>query len=179
MSRVAFARRGLSYGVVVLGTVILSAGLVGRAANVKTVTMDDVCDPASFNEMFGDVCFSSHPGVNVNTFLHVLANAEKIGAWHFAPGTVRLREGEAFQAYNSGGEVHTFTEVDEFAGGFITELNDLVGETEIAPACDLLNGATPEFIGPGETSDPEVESTGTHKYHCCIHPWMRATVTVR
>ena len=119
------ARRGFSYSVVLIGTVILSAGLVGRAAEVKTVQMLDVCDPESFNGLFDpggdpkdDVCFSSHPGVNVNTFLHVLANAHKIGAWHFAPGTVRLQEGQAFQAYNKGGEVHTFTEVEKFGGGF-------------------------------------------------------------
>ena len=123
--------------------------------------------PASFNDMFGDVCFSDHPGVNVDTFLHVLANSQKMGAWHFAPGSVRLQSGQAFQAHNSGGEVHTFTEVDEFGGGFIPELNALVGENEIAPECDLAHGASPEFIGPGQTGDPEVESKGTHNYQCC------------
>jgi plastocyanin len=179
MTRLALMRRAFLFGGMAIGTVVLGAGLVGRALDVKTVDMHDVCDPQSFNDMFGDVCFSSHPGVNVDTFLHVLANAHKMGAWHFAPGVVRLRSGQAFQAHNSGGEAHTFTEVDDFAGGFIPELNDLVGETEIAPECDLASGATPEFIGPGGDGEPEVESPGTHKYMCCIHPWMRATVTVR
>jgi len=175
----AFTRRGFSFVFAAVGTMVLSAGLVGRALDVKTVDMRDACDPASFNDMFGDVCFSGHPGVNVDTFLHVLANSQKMGAWHFAPGSVRLQSGQAFQAHNSGGEVHTFTEVDEFGGGFIPELNALVGEDEIAPECDLAHGASPEFIGPGQTGDPEVESKGTHNYQCCIHPWMRATVTVR
>jgi plastocyanin len=169
-----------------LGTVILNAGLVARAAEVKSVQMLDVCDPASFNALFGpapgpadDVCFTSHPGVNVNTFLNVLANAGKIGAWHFAPGTVRLQEGQAVQADNKGGEFHTFTEVDEFGGGFIPELNALVGEDKSVPECDIFSGATPEFVPPGGVGTAEVESKGTHKYQCCIHPWMRATVTVR
>jgi plastocyanin len=109
----------------------------------------------------------------------VLANAQKIGSWHFAPGTVHLKEGQAIQAYNKGGEAHTFTEVPEFGGGFIDELNDLVGAGDTVPQCDLFGGAPIEFIPPGETSEAEVESKGTHKYMCCIHPWMRATVTVR
>jgi plastocyanin len=157
--------------------VLLGAGLVGRALEVKTVDMHDVCDPESFNAMFGDVCDSSHPGVNVETFLRVLGQAHKQGAWHFAPGNVNLKQGQAVQAHNSGGEVHTFTEVDEVGGGFIPELNQLTGDLEPAPEC--LNFGGIEFIGPGQTGTPDVESKGTHKYMCCIHPWMRATVTVK
>ena len=178
MTRMALARRAFLFGGVAIGTVALSAGLVGRALEVRTVDMHDACDPASFNAMFGDgICVNGHPGVHVDKFLQVLENSGSIGAWHFAPGTVRLKEGQAVQAYNSGGEVHTFTEVDEFGGGFIPELNQLTGDLEPAPEC--LNIPELEFIAPGHTGSAEVEPKGTRKYMCCIHPWMRATVTVR
>jgi len=171
-------RRGLLFGGVVLGTIVLSLGHVGGAAEVKTVNMLDRCDPASFNALFGPgVCVFEHPGVSVGTFLSVLERAQKMGAWHFAPGSVRLKEGQAVQASNDGGEVHTFTEVDEFGGGFIPELNDLTGDAVPAPEC--LDFPNIEFIPPGGKTTPDVESAGTHKYQCCIHPWMRATVTVR
>ena len=181
MTRMAVTRRGFAFGVVVIGTVLLNAGLVGRALNVRTVNMQDACDDVSFNAAFGDgICIDGlGGGVTVDTFLQVLENSQKMGAWHFAPGKVNLRDGQAVQAYNSGGEQHTFTEVAEFGGGFITELNDLVGAGDTVDECDLFGGAPIEFINPGDTSDPEVESPGTHKYMCCIHPWMRATVTVR
>ena len=34
-------------------------------------------------------------------------------------------------------------------------------------------------IPPGGTYSDEVEETGTELYQCCIHPWMRTTVTAR
>ncbi len=178
MFRIATARRVALLGTIVVGTVFFSAGSIGRASDVKAVEMLDRCDPASFNAMFGPgVCVEDHPGVGVDKFLNVLERAQKIGAWHFAPGSIMLKDGQAFQAHNSGGELHTFTEVDEFGGGFIPELNALTGDVDPAPEC--LNMPALEFIAPGQNSDPEVESKGTHLYQCCIHPWMRATVTVR
>ncbi len=80
------------------------------------------------------------------------------------------------QAHNSGGEVHTFTEVAEFGGGIIQDLNDLTGNPVPAPECLAPNL---EFIPAGGSNDPDVEDIGEHKYMCCIHPWMRATVTVK
>ena len=163
---------------VVIAVVMLGGVLIGRAPAVRTIDMLDVCDPESFNEMFGPgICVASHPGVNVDTFLNVLERAHTMGAWHFSPRQLRLKEGQAFQAHNSGGEVHTFTEVDAFGGGFIDELNQLTGDTVPAPEC--LDIPSLEFIPPGEDTEAEVEPAGTHLYMCCIHPWMRATVTVR
>ena len=178
MTRMATARHGLLFGGVAIGTLLLSAGLVGRALEVRTVQMLDVCDPESFNEAFGPgTCVFDHPGVSLGTFLSVLERAQTMGAWHFAPGAVRLKNGQAVQAYNAGGEVHTFTEVAEFGGGFIPDLNDLSGNPVPAPEC--LNFGAIEFIPPGGTGTPEAKAPGTYHYECCIHPWMRATVTVR
>ena len=53
----------------------------------------------------------------------------------------------------------------------------LYRNTEVAPECRTL--AADDFIPPGGTYSDEVEETGTERYQCCIHPWMRATVTAR
>jgi plastocyanin len=178
VSRTAIARRVGLLGCVAIGIVILGAGPSGRAPAVRVVDMLDLCDPDSFNDMFGaGTCVFDHPGVSVDTFLRVLGNSGQIGSWHFSPRQVRLKEGQAVQAQNSGGEVHTFTEVAEFGGGFIPELNDLTGNPVPAPEC--LDFANIEFIPAGASNAPDVEDVGEHKYMCCIHPWMRATVTVK
>ena len=178
MSRKPIVSRIGLLGCVAIGIVILGAGPSGRAPAVRVVDMLDLCDPASFNGMFGaGTCVFDHPGVSVDTFLRVLGNSGQIGSWHFSPRQLHLKEGQAVQAQNSGGEVHTFTEVAEFGGGFIPELNDLTGNPEPAPEC--LDFPNIEFIPAGASNTPDVEEVGEHKYMCCIHPWMRATVTVK
>ena len=122
-------------------------------------------------------CLFEHPGVSFETFVRVLTNAQTIGSWSFSPREVHLRDGQAYQAQNDGGETHTFTEVAEFGGGFVQELNDLTGNPVPAPEC--LDFPNIEFIPAGESGTAEADTPGTHKYMCCIHPWMRATVTVR
>ena len=173
-----FAGRVGLLGCTAIGIAILGAGLIGRASTVRVVDMLDRCDPDSFNGAFGaGTCVFDHPGVSVSTFLRVLGNSGQIGSWHFSPRQVRLQEGQAVQAHNSGGEVHTFTEVAEFGGGFIQDLNDLTGNPVPAPEC--LDFANIEFIPAGSSNAPDFEEAGVHKYMCCIHPWMRSTVTVR
>ena len=101
-----------------------------------------------------------------------------VDAWRFAPANnVQARVGQTLLAINRGGEAHTFTEVEEFGGGIVPVLNQLSGNTEVAPECRTL--AADDFIPPGGTYSDEVEETGTERYQCCIHPWMRATVTAR
>jgi hypothetical protein len=72
--------------------------------------------------------------------------------------------------------VHTFTEVDEF-GGIVLLLTELSGNPVPAPECLALEDG--DFIPPGGMSPPDVEEPGVHHYQCCIHPWLRAEVTVR
>jgi len=151
---------------------------IGRAAGIRTVLMKDQCDPASFNAAIGPgTCVGHNGGVSFDTFVQQLQHAQKAGAWHFAPANVELRDGEAVQAENTGGEVHTFTEVDEFGGGIVPFLNQLTDNPVTAPECLALSGG--DFIAPGGTSTPEVEEPGIHHYQCCIHPWMRTDVVVR
>jgi hypothetical protein len=85
--------------------------------------------------------------------------------------------GQELLAVNQGGEVHTFTEVEEFGGGIVPDLNALAGTP--VPAPERLALATGDFVPPGGTFTDEVEEAGTELYECCIHPWMRAVVTAR
>ncbi|HEV7590994.1 MAG TPA: hypothetical protein VGO40_22980, partial [Longimicrobium sp.] len=78
-----------------------------------------------------------------------------------------------------GGETHTYTEVEEFGGGVVPALNTASGNTTVAPECaDDAEFAASTIIS-GQTMAHTFEETGTEKYQCCIHPWMRQTVTVR
>jgi plastocyanin len=166
--------------VLAVGLATIGSTTAGGGTGLRIIKMMDQCDPASFNAALGpDTCVGNKGGVPLDTFLRVLGRTGHFGAWHFAPGQVRLQEGQVFQAVNHGGEVHTFTEVDEFGGGFVEELNQLSGNLEPAPECNLTALGPDDFIPPDGASEPEAEESGTHHYQCCIHPWMRADVIVR
>jgi hypothetical protein len=109
-------------------------------------------------------------------FLALLGRHHKVGAWHFAPPVLGVRVGQELLAVNRGGEAHTFTEVEEFGGGIVPELNNLSGEPVPAPECLSLEPG--DFVPPGGTYSDEVEE-GSESYQCCIHPWMRTVVTAR
>ena len=87
-----------------------------------------------------------------------------------------MRVGQFLVATNRGGEAHTFTEVEEFGGGIVPQLNDVLGLTTVAPECSQLAGT--DFIAPGASSSEKEEEAGVEKYQCCIHPWMRAQVRI-
>jgi len=172
------AALGLAAGVAVF------AGAVGFASDIRTVKMNDQCDPQTFNAAFGPGTCLNKGGVPLDTFLAELTKTQQAGAWHFAPDPLRMKEGQAVQAVNAGGEVHTFTEVDEFGGGFIPELNAISGNPFPAPECSqiaakIAGGDLSDLIPPGGKSAPDVEDPGVIHYQCCIHPWMRTDVIVR
>lgn len=183
MSRTSARKRFvIAVGLAGLGALLFGTG--GFASEIKTVLIEDQCDPATFNEAFGPgTCASSHQGVTFEHFLHELTLTQSAGGWFFAPRAVRLQEDQMFQAHNGGGEAHTFTEVDDFGGGFIPELNALTG-LEPTPECAeigerVAHGNFSDILPPGANSDPENEEKGTHHYQCCIHPWMRTDVVVK
>jgi len=172
------ARKIVTAGCISVGLAVAFAVTVAVASGLRVIDINDQCDPATFNAAVGaGTCVTSHVGVQFDDFLRELGQTEKVGAWNFAPGEVRLQDGQAFQATNRGGEVHTFTEVDEFGGGIVPILNTLSGNPVPAPECLLLGGG--DFIPPGGMTTPDVETPGVHHYQCCIHPWMRVDVTVR
>jgi len=82
---------------------------------------------------------------------------------------------------NRGGETHTFTPVAEFGGGFVDQLNGISGNPVPAPEC--LNLGAIVFIPAGgievgPTAGSADLPVGSHKFQCCIHPWMRTVIDV-
>ena len=157
--------------VLALWLVIPGTASAGEARNIGIL---DRCDPASFNAVFGDgTCVMRNGGVPLNTFLERL-NPKDGGhsAWRFTPEQARLSGGQFLRLDNRGGEVHTFTEVVNFGGGFVEELN-----AALPPGTPLAEPIGPlRFIAAGERIDLPVPAAGTHLFECLIHPWMRTTV---
>ena len=146
--------------------------------STRRIEILDACDPLSFDAAIGAGTCTRPGGLSFSSFIEQLTAKGEVGAWRFAPANnVQARVGQTLLAINRGGEVHTFTEVEEFGGGVVPLLNELSHNTEVAPECLAL--APSDFIPPGGTASDEVEDAGTEKYQCCIHPWMRAIVTAR
>lgn len=174
--------------VVALGTACTDAETVTRPAptaaadarasaegSVRRIEMHDACDPMSFNNAIGEGTCTRSGGMKFDRFIAQLTKQGSVGAWRFAPSELDARVGQTLMAINLGGEVHTFTEVEEFGGGIVPMLNQLSGNTEVAPECLALE--PDDFIPPGgNDADDEVEEVGTEMYQCCIHPWMRTVV---
>jgi hypothetical protein len=140
------------------------------------VTMHDACDPDTFNAAIGPGSCTRAGGVPFDQFIADLTRLGFAAAWHFAPPAANVRVGQRFVAENTGGEVHTFTEVAAFGGGIVPQLNDLAHTPEVAPECGAL--AADDFVPPGGTYQELIDHTGTVKIQCCIHPWMRLVATV-
>jgi len=92
-------------------------------------------------------------------------------AWRNEPSYVKVELGESVRVTNEGGRTHTFTRVADYGGGRVPPLN--VGVTQ-APEC--LAGTVD--LPAGATTTVDGLAIGTHKFQCCIHPWMRAAVKV-
>src|SRR5262249_40931236 len=117
-----------------------------------------------------------------------LAQEKSVGAWRFNPDRVETEAGVNLTLVNRGGETHTFTRVAEFGGGFVAGLNAASGNPVPRPECAqvLPNGklaaqppsANNIFLGHGQTaSGPQIAEAEHVKFQCCIHPWMRTTIT--
>ena len=143
----------------------------------RRVNMMDACDPATFNAELGPGACVRNGGVTFEQFIAQLERKGTVGSWHFSPTNLNAKVGQTLLAVNRGGEVHTFTEVEEFGGGFVPSLNELSGNDEAAPECMHLDDD--DFVAPGDTYEEEIEEAGTELYQCCIHPWMRTTVRSR
>jgi plastocyanin len=141
------------------------------------VSMQDQCDPASFNAALGAGTCTKQGNVTFAQFNNELTASQHVAAWQFVPAALTVRVGQSITAVNDGGEEHTFTEVDQFGGGIIPSLNNASGNPVEAPECAQLGAA--DIVAAGATFRSDVATTaGTEHYQCCIHPWMRATVTV-
>lgn len=151
---------------------------------VQVVALDE-CDPVTFNAVLGpDFCKNVALGALgfATTFNDLLAQAAAgtpDPGWDFEPDVVHIKKGTTLSVVDQGGEPHTFTEVAQFGGGFIEPLN--AGEPTV-PECagGFKNVAVARTrIIQGSRLEITQLSKGTHRFECCIHPWMRVTVEVK
>jgi hypothetical protein len=162
----------------------------GQKNSQATVHLWDYCDPASFNAALGSgTCDrdTTTGAITVTGFLGEVASDKSAGAWRFSPAEIKSKNGKvALALQNVGGELHTFTRVKKFGGGFVDALNQASGNPVPAPECaQMVNGVLKSqapgpdnlFIPAGGTataSTPRREDVT--RYQCCIHPWMRLVV---
>jgi hypothetical protein len=153
-----------------------AAAMADENRDGKKVRVRDDCDPndpaweptggctlrggdVTFDE-FGLLLFSPLSGPSI------------IGhpAWWMDPNYLKIRTHQTLKIKNVGGRGHTFTEVAEFGGGFVPDLN---GTLTMAPEC-----AEAAPLPPGERAEVKGLGVGDHRFQCCIHPWMRMLVKV-
>ena len=97
-------------------------------------------------------------------------------AWRNEPSYLVVERGKTIRVRNDGGRVHTFTRVAAFGGGRVpppagAALNEgLVTAPECPGSVDIL---------PGGSARLSNLPSGDHRFQCCIHPWMRALITVQ
>jgi len=159
-----------------LTLVLAAAGTTSASQTARHVNMLDDCDAVSFNAAIGPGTCAKAGGTTFQEFVGQLLAMGRAPAWRFAPGAVKLPAGGSIEAYNRGGEDHSFTEVAHFGGGCVAVLNQLLGLSAV-PEC-----TTPAWLatiaGPGGETETPPLPTGVHRFQCLIHPWMRTTVTV-
>ena len=156
-----------------------SGGLAGpndRGPKRYIAVLDD-CDPndpgwaptGGCTRKDGVVTFAEF-----NAFLSSPRYLSTVGhpAWRNEPSYVKIEPGESVRVTNEGGRTHTFTQVADFGGGRVPQLN--IGLSQ-APECV---SASVVDMPPGATITVDGLGIGTHKFQCCIHPWMRAAVKV-
>lgn len=180
-----------SGALLVSGVVAASAQSAPKLNTDVKVDIRDYCDPASFNAAVGDgTCDRSivNGFITFDGFVAELTEDQSVGAWRFAPSQTSVAEKATLHLTNNGGETHTFTEVKQFGGGFVDFLNGPSGNPVPAPECaQVVNGnlvpqppsADNIFLGPGQTATVSLDHELNAKYQCCIHPWMRLTITPR
>lgn len=147
----------------------------------KKIRLLDDCEPVSFNAALGDGACVGNGHTTFDEFIAELSATQDAHKWRNQPSDMLLNVGRPTFIENRGGETHTFTEVAQFGGGFIPDLNGISGNPVPAPEC--LNFAALVFIPAGGTEEgPTAGSAelpvGLHKFQCCIHPWMRTVVEV-
>jgi hypothetical protein len=154
----------------------------GAGQGAKKFKMYDDCEPASFNAVLGDGACIGKGHTTFDEFIAELEETEDARTWRNQPSQAHVNSGHGTIIENLGGEVHTFTPVAAFGGGFVLELNGISGNPVPAPEC--LNFGSIVFIPAGATEEgPTAGSAelplGTTNFQCCIHPWMRTVIEVR
>jgi hypothetical protein len=153
----------------------------GAVQGDKKIRLLDDCEPVSFNAVLGDGACIGNGHTTFAEFIEELEETQDAHKWRNQPSNMQVNVGRPTLIENRGGEVHTFTAVAEFGGGFVNELNGISGNPVPAPECLNFGGIV--FIPAGATEEgPTAGSSdlpvGAHKFQCCIHPWMRTIIEV-
>jgi hypothetical protein len=151
-----------------------AAGDSGRVREVRT---RDDCDPATFNAVLGEGACVGDGDTTFDELIGALVADGEHPKWRNAPNRLDARTGDRVIARNTGGEAHTFTEVQAFGGGCVPDLNAILGLTPV-PECDdpAVFGQT--LVLPSQSIPVSSLDLGTHHFQCLIHPWMHTTVQV-
>lgn len=162
-------------------TMLSLSNKAGAFQGDKKIRLLDDCDPVSFNAVLGDGACVGNGHTTFDEFIAELEATQDAHDWRNQPSQMLINVGRPTLIENVGGETHTFTPVAEFGGGFVNELNGISGNPVPAPEC--LNFGSIVFIPAGGIEEgPTAGSSdlpaGSHKFQCCIHPWMRTVIEV-
>jgi plastocyanin len=97
-------------------------------------------------------------------------------SWRNEPSHLLVKPGQRVRVTNKGGRAHTLTKVANFGGGSVGGFN--IAMTR-APECPATPPEVQDAVAPGATATINGLEPGLHKFQCCFHPWMRATVRVQ
>ena len=164
----------------VIAVLSLSGG-VGAVQGDKKIRLLDDCEPTTFNAVLGDGACIGNGHTTFDEFIAELEETQDAHKWRNQPSAMHLNVGHPTLIENRGGEVHTFTPVAAFGGGFVPELNGISGNPVPVPEC--LNFGSMVFIPAGGVEEgPTAGSSdlpvGVSRFQCCIHPWMRTVIEV-
>ena len=173
--------RTLVWTVFAVIAVFSLSGGVGAVQGDKKIRLLDDCEPTTFNAVLGDGACIGNGHTTFAEFIEELEETQDAHKWRNQPSQMHVNVGRPTLIENRGGEVHTFTPVAAFGGGFVVELNGISGNPVPAPEC--LNFAAITFIPAGGVEEgPTAGSSempvGISRFQCCIHPWMRTVVEV-
>jgi hypothetical protein len=168
---------------VAIALVFLASTLMASSRHSRVLIKDD-CDPATFNAAVGPGTCVGDGETTFQDFIAQVTEDQSADDWEFDPDELDVARNSQVTARNVGGELHSFTPVANFGGGFIDVLNGLSGNPRPAPECAV---STPNGLAPAPTAVATFVFPGgqltvpdkTHKFQCCIHPWMRTVVQGR
>jgi plastocyanin len=178
------AKFGLLVGCLIFAGATFVVAQENSPSLAQVVALDE-CDPTTFNAALGpDFCknvalAALGYATTLSDLFQKAGNGTPDPGWDFEPDTLHIKEGTTVSVVDQGGEPHTFTEVEQFGGGFIGPLNH--GEATV-PECTggFSNVAVARTrILQASTVNITGLKKGKHRFECCIHPWMRVTVDVK
>jgi hypothetical protein len=165
---------------------VAAAVVLVAESNSSTIKFHDDCDPKTFTAA-GILCIG-HGETKLNELLAEVKEEGSADDWEFTPDQSTAKIGAAVKLQNRGGEIHTFTKVAAFGGGFISILN---GKKTPAPEC-IAAPNLPDvphagllFVAPATTvpgpiaGGPDLPAGTRTKFQCCIHPWMHTEITAK